>query len=122
LPIFTKKGLISPNITYDEAIEIFYDKNLKERYFIQKLYLEKEIKDSDLLWEKDALLFQKKINNKYALLHRIRPDIQVIYFNDFSELTYDYWKNYLKDLEKYTVLKPKYKFEKEYIGGGCPPI
>lgn len=119
---FTKKGLISPNITYDEAIEIFYNKNLGERYFIQKLYLEKEIKKSDLLWEKDALLFPKKINNKYALLHRIRPDIQVIYFNEFSDLTDDYWRDYLRDLEEYTILKPKYEFEKEYIGGGCPPI
>jgi len=28
----------------------------------------------------------------------------------------------LKELEKYIVLEPKFQFENQYIGGGCPPI
>lgn len=119
---FVKKGLLSPNITYEETCKIFHKKNLKEEYFIWKLYLETKFKGLNLLWEKDALLFPKKISNKFALIHRIRPDIQIIYFQNFKDLTDDYWKAYLKELKKYIVLKPKFQFENRYIGGGCPPI
>jgi predicted GH43/DUF377 family glycosyl hydrolase len=119
---FEKKGLISPNISYDEASEIFHEVELKEEYFIWKLYYESEFKGRNLLWEKDALLFPKKINNQFALLHRIRPDIQIIYFQNFKDLTNDYWKAYLKELNKYIVLEPRFQFENRYIGGGCPPI
>lgn len=119
---FVKKGLLSPNVTYKEAYEIFHQKNLKEEHFIWKLYLETKFKGLNLLWEKDALLFPKKINNQFALIHRIRPDIQIIYFQNFKDLTDDYWKAYLKELKKYIVLEPKFQFENRYIGGGCPPI
>jgi len=119
---FVKKGLLSPNITYAEACKIFHQKKLKEEYFIWKLYLEKEFKELNFLFEKDALLFPKKINNKFALIHRIRPDIQIIYFPDFKDLTDAYWRAYLKKLKKYIMLEPKFKFENRYIGGGCPPI
>lgn len=119
---FVKKGLLSPSITYDKATEIFSRKNLKEKYFISKLYLEKEFKGLNFIFDKDALLFPKKINNQFALIHRIRPDIQIIYFKDFKDLTDDYWRAYLKELKKYIILEPKFKFENRYIGGGCPPI
>ena len=119
---FTKKGLISPNITYDEAREIFHQPDLKEEYFIKNLYLEKQITNVDLLWEKDASLFPKKINNQFILIHRIRPNVQIIYFRNFDDLTDDYWRIYLKDLKKHVVLEPKFWFENQYIGGGCPPI
>lgn len=119
---FTKKGLISPNITYDEATEIFHQADLKEKHFLQKLYLEKQIKNIDLLWEKDASLFSKKINNQFALIHRIRPNVQIIYFNKFEDLTDDYWRIHLKNLKNHVILEPKFQFENQYIGGGCPPI
>jgi len=119
---FVKKGLISPNITYDEAGKIFYQKRLKEEYFIAKLHLETEFKGLSFLWEKDALLFPKKINRQFALMHRIRPDMQIAYFRNFKDLTDDYWKDYLRNLKKYIVLEPKYQFENQHIGGGCPPI
>jgi predicted GH43/DUF377 family glycosyl hydrolase len=119
---FVKKGLIFPNITYDEASKIFHQKHLKEEYFISKFYLETEFRGLNFLWEKDALLFPKKINKQFALNHRIRPDIQIIYFQNFKDLTDDYWKAYLKELKKYILLEPKFQFENRYIGGGCPPI
>jgi predicted GH43/DUF377 family glycosyl hydrolase len=62
------------------------------------------------------------INQQFALIHRIRPDIQIIYFKNFKDLTENYWRAYLKELKRYIVLKPKYGFENQYIGGGCPPI
>ncbi len=119
---FVKKGLLSSNITYKEASEIFRQENIKEEYFIWKLHLETKFKELNLLWDKDALLFPKKINNQFALIHRIRPDIQIIYFQNFKDLTDDYWKAYLKELKKYILLEPKFQFENQYIGGGCPPI
>ena len=119
---FVKKGLLSPNITYEEAGEILRQENIREEYFIWKRYLETKFKGLNLLWDKDALLFPKKISNKFALIHRIRPDMQIIYFQNFKDLTDDYWKVYLKQLKKYILLEPKFQFENRYIGGGCPPI
>ena len=102
--------------------KIFIHSKFKDRYFFFKSFY-KEVKGEDvLLWEKDAFLFPKKFNNKFALIHRILPDIQVIYFDKFSDLTIDYWKKYLKKLPEHIILEPKYWFESRNIGGGCPPV
>lgn len=75
------------------------------------------------LWDKDGVLFPEKINKKFALIHRILPDIQVIYFNKFSQLKeIDYWKEYIKNLSKYVILEGGHGFEARNVGGGCPPI
>jgi len=119
---FVKQGFISPKISYDEAEDIFRGPKVGERYTIfEKLYKEKKGKDI-LLFEKDASLFPKKFNNKFALLHRILPGIQIIYFNSFSELTKDRWRDYFKNLGDFIVLDPLFWFENRNIGGGCPPI
>tara|TARA_Y100000310_G_scaffold343641_1_gene452237 strand:- start:633 stop:1673 length:1041 start_codon:yes stop_codon:yes gene_type:complete len=122
---FTKKGIISPKISYSQADSLFSQcrKKLKDRYFLFSSYYEKgETKDS-ILWDKDAFLFPKKIKGKYALVHRILPDIQVIYFKSFKELSSTkYWENYLKRLSDYIVLESKHWFETRNVGGGCPPI
>ncbi|MBD3300582.1 MAG: pesticidal protein Cry7Aa [Candidatus Moranbacteria bacterium] len=117
-----KKGVLSPSFTYDEAENIFRANKLQERYFlfesIYKIKLGEEIK----LWEKDAFLLPKKINNQFVLFHRILPGIQVIYFEKFEDLTDEYWRKYLKKLREHIVLNPKYWFESRNIGGGCVPI
>lgn len=121
---FEKKGIISPEISYDKAEDLFRTckQKLKDRYFLFESYY-KDIAGKDaLIWNKDAFLFPKKIKGKYALIHRILPDIQVIYFNEFKDLTLGYWKKYLKNLCDYVVLESKYWFETRNIGGGCPPI
>jgi len=120
---FIKQGIISPKISYDKAEDIFRYSNINQKYIFFEKYT-KELGGFDiLLWEKDASLFPKKINGKYALIHRILPGIQLIYFNDFSQLhELSYWKNYLRDLDKYIILDPKLDFESRNIGGGCPPI
>jgi predicted GH43/DUF377 family glycosyl hydrolase len=119
---FVKQGLISPSITYADASKILYRKPLKEEYFISQLHLEAEVKWLNFLWEKDALLFPKKINNQFALMHRIRPDMQIIYFQKFKDLTAEYRRAYLSNLKEYIVFGPKFSFENQYIGGGCAPI
>lgn len=121
---FEKRGIISPEITYDKAEDIFRAcrSKLKERYFLFESYFKDKVGKDVLLWDKDAFLFSKKINGKFALIHRILPDIQVIYFKDFKELTLAYWKKYFKRLSDFVVLESKYWYESRNIGGGCPPI
>lgn len=122
---FTKKGTLSPEITYDEAEDLFRvcSRQLKERYFLFESYF-KDIGGKDvLLWDKNAFLFPKKIKGKFALVHRILPDIQIVYFKDFKELkSLNYWKKYLRKLSDYILLESKYWYESRNIGGGCPPI
>ncbi len=119
---FTKQGLISPKISYDEAEDIFRESKVRERYtMFEMFYKERKGKDI-LLFEKDASLFPQKFNQKFALLHRILPGIQIVYFNNFSELTEDRWRDYFKNLGDFIVLDPLFWFENRNIGGGCPPI
>lgn len=119
---FVKQGLVSPKISYDEAEDIFRELKVRERYtMFEMLYRESNGNDI-LLFEKDASLFPQKIGSKFALFHRILPGIQIIYFNSFSELTKDYWCDYLKNLGDFIVLDPLFRFENRNIGGGCPPI
>jgi predicted GH43/DUF377 family glycosyl hydrolase len=75
------------------------------------------------LWEKDAFLFPRKINGRYALVVRILPGIQVIYFDDHNDLRkHKYWHEYLNHLDDYVIMEPKFVFEHKHIGGGCPPV
>ncbi|MFH1889243.1 MAG: pesticidal protein Cry7Aa [Candidatus Omnitrophota bacterium] len=124
LTSFVKHGIISPRITYAEAGRIFgFSKSkIREKYFVFESYIKDRQGDDILLWEKDAFIFPKKIKNRFALIHRILPGIQVIYFDDFKDLTDDYWREYLKDLGSHIILESDYRFESRNVGGGCPPI
>jgi beta-1,2-mannobiose phosphorylase / 1,2-beta-oligomannan phosphorylase len=117
-----KKGLISPQITYDEAEDIFKLSKVGEKYTYYEKVFKRNRGNKMILWEKDAMLFPKKINGKYALIHRILPGIQICYFKDFDELTINFWKKYLRSLKKFLILDPKHPHETSYIGGGCVPI
>ncbi|MFH1840824.1 MAG: pesticidal protein Cry7Aa [Candidatus Shapirobacteria bacterium] len=119
---FVKRGIISPKISYDIAEDIFRNSKIRERYsMFEMVYKEKQGKDV-LLFEKDASLFPRKFNGKFALLHRILPGMQIISFKNFSELTTDRWCDYLKNLGDYIVLDPLFWFENRNVGGGCTPI
>lgn len=119
---FEKHGLISPQMTYADAEDIFNKTGVSEKY----IFFESQIKEINgpgiMLWEKDAVLFPEKINGKFAMLHRILPGIQIAYFESFTDLNNKYWKKYLSELNKHVVLDPKYPHENRYIGSGCPPI
>lgn len=122
LKSFDKKGLVTPLISYDEAEDVFRDSRLDKRYEAYEREYKQEKGEGILLWEKDAALFPKKINGRYAIIHRILPGIQILYFDGFEQLTMEFWKKYLTGLEKMIILDPKYWFEESYIGGGCVPI
>lgn len=119
-----KGGIILPDMTYDEVEDHFRHckKQLKERYFLFESYFKDIVGKKVLLWNKDHFFFPKKIKGKFALIHRILPDMQVIYFKDFKDITKRFWINYLKNLSKYVVLESTYWYESRNIGGGCPPI
>ena len=121
---FKKRGVISPEISYSKADNLFSmcKQKLKDRYFLFSAYYKSGEKEDSVVWDKDAFLFPKKINGKFALIHRILPDIQVIYFKDFKELTLNYWESYFKNLSDFVVLESKYWYENRNVGGGCPPI
>lgn len=120
---FKKRGIISPRITYDEAADMFREERLKDRYFMFEAFYEEFAGKDVLLWEKDIFFFPKKINGKYALLHRILPDIQLLYFSRMSDLkSQKFWKDHLEKLPDFVLLENKYWFESRNIGGGAPPI
>jgi len=124
---FKKHGIITPKISYQqyESLILCCGNKLNPKYhhyyrlFAQIGLVADEFR---LLRDKDVVLFPKKINGKFAMLHRIWPGIQIAYFEDWSELTESYWKNYLENLTDYIVLDPKGTFELNYIGAGGPPI
>jgi predicted GH43/DUF377 family glycosyl hydrolase len=60
--------------------------------------LGEEIADKLLAWDKNLMFFPKKINGKFALLHRIHPGIQIVFFDDPAELDRKFWEHYLMDL------------------------
>lgn len=121
---FEKKGLLSPSITYDLAEDIFRESvRDRQRYsFFEKVYRAYN-GDDVLLWEKDALLFPKKINGKYALIHRVLPGIQLCLFDSFDDLNNkNYWVSHLENLSSNIIMDPVGEYESAYIGGGCPPV
>lgn len=124
---FVKHGIIAPMLTYTEfdfCIECC--KGLSEKYLrFYKLFKERageESADKLLVWDKDLVFFPRKINGKFAFLHRIYPSIQLVYFNNPAELNEPFWRNYLFHLNEHIVIDSRYPFEASYIGGGCPPI
>jgi predicted GH43/DUF377 family glycosyl hydrolase len=116
-------GIISPQMSYDAVGRLFKYSKLKDDYYFFKSYYKDMVARDVLLWDKDGILFPEKIKRKFALIHRILPDIQVIYFNKFSRLKdVDYWKEYIKKLSKNVILEGGHGFEARNVGGGCPPI
>ena len=120
-----KKGIIVPQIGYDEFIRLAQIKGkINEKYL---RYNEHEnIKERKgikvLIWDKNVVFFPRRIHGKLHFLHRVKPDIQIVAVNSLDELTTEYWQNYFMHLDEHIVLSPKYKHEISYIGGGCPPI
>ena len=125
---FKKHKVITPNISFAEYKNLIECcSNLSEKYlahyhFFEGHGLHKELSRKLYIWDKNIMFFPKKINGNFALLHRIHPGIQIVYFKDFRELTTSFWKNYLLRLEDHIIMDPEMPHESNHIGGGCPPI
>ncbi len=122
---WTKHGIISPLLTYDE-FKTLTETNLglNEKYY--RYYAEYKLRgflDKKLyLWDKNIIFFPRRINGQLVYLHRIRPGIQIVKINYLSDLSKVFWENYMLNFKDNIVLDPKYQHEASYIGGGAPPI
>jgi len=116
-----KKGVISPNISVKEARSLVKIKKYRDNWKKQEIYGSRIS-----LWDKDAVLFPKKINGKFVMLHRFLPDIQIIKFKEFSELkNNDFWRDYIVNFSEGkddVSLYQRYDWEGEHIGAGAVPI
>lgn len=123
LKTWEKKGIISPLITYKAITSMFERERLKDRYLMFETFYEELSGKDIMLWFKDVFLFPQKINGRFAMLIRVLPDIQIVFFKSFKELKQkSFWANYLRKLSSHVVLENKYWFESRNIGGGAPPI
>lgn len=123
---FDKKGIIVPQITYEEFNKLSTtNPSMNSKYFRYNQHdgiLEKEGKEV-LVWDKNVIFFPRKINNKLYFMHRIRPEIEIVVaINTLEELTIEFWQNYFLHFNDFVLLSPKFDHEISYIGGGCPPI
>jgi len=123
---FEKHGIIVPKITYGTFAELTKTKGLlKNKYYRlnqQENVIEKD-RDKMLLWDKNVVFFPRRINGDLCFVHRIKPGIQIVTgIKEISDLTPEFWKNYLIHLDEHILLDPKFAHERNYIGGGCPPI
>lgn len=109
-----KHGMISPNTQMNNAIRL-----APEKY--KTIWSQRSATDP-IIRDKNAVLFPEKINGKFAMLHRLEPDIQLVLFDRFEQLTEEFWENYLKELDQHIVMAPKQEWEVLKIGAGAPPI
>lgn len=125
LPFFEKKGILTPQITYEDFRHLAESKSpLNEKYLRYNGHplLHADTAKKALLWNKNVVFFPRRINGKLFFLHRIKPDVHIAAVNELSELTPAFWEDYFLHLQEHIVLEPKYRHEISYIGGGCPPI
>lgn len=116
-------GVISPQITYNSVGHLFDHTKLDDKYYFFKSYYKDTVASDVLLWDKDGFLFPEKIRNKFVFVHRILPDMQLAYFNNFEQLkNQDFWRNNIKNLSKYVLLEGEEGFDSRNVGGGAPPV
>ncbi len=124
---FEKHGIITPKVNYQEyeKLVLCCGSKLNPKYHhYYRLFSQIGLvgDETRLLRDKDVVFFPRKINEKFAMLHRLWPGIQIVYFDHWEELTKSFWEDYLRNLQNYIVIDPKGAFEVSYIGAGGPPI
>ncbi|MBP4138671.1 glycoside hydrolase family 130 protein [Flavobacterium geliluteum] len=129
LKTFRKRGIITPKFIMNEFTNLIR-KHLQNpsvakifAFNMERNYpLTETIKDNLFIWDKNVVLFPKKINGKFVALHRLFPSIQLFTFEKITDLTENFWKDYMSNLPEYIVMEPKYEHETSHIGPGAPPI
>jgi len=114
---FDKRGIIVPQITYED-----FDLITKNKSNLNQKYVRYNRGSDELIPDKDVVFFPRRIKGKLTFMHRIKPDIQIAAVNNLEYLTKDFWDNYLMRFEESIVLTAKYPHEVSYIGSGCPPV
>lgn len=125
---FTKHEPITPRFTYREykkLVECCSGLNPKYLFHYKVLKehgLGEAMANTLMLWDKNLMFFPRKFNGRFALLHRLHPGIQLVYFNEPEELNSGFWSDYIMNLKEHIVMDPKLPHESSHIGGGAPPI
>ncbi|MEX0748110.1 MAG: glycosidase, partial [Rhodothermales bacterium] len=74
--------------------------------------------------DKDAVIFPATFGGRVAMLHRIVPDIQLIYFDDVDQLCRPpagIWDDHMANLERHVIMRPEQEWEEKKIGAGPTP-
>jgi predicted GH43/DUF377 family glycosyl hydrolase len=122
---FKKQGVIVAKITYEEFSHLAGSKDIiNDKYLrFNKPAVGLQYRQNELyVWDKNVIFFPRRIKGKLCFIHRIRPDIQVVYITSLTDLTLVFWQHYYLHLSDNILLMPKYAHEYSYIGGGCPPL
>jgi beta-1,2-mannobiose phosphorylase / 1,2-beta-oligomannan phosphorylase len=118
-----KKGLLGPNISMEEAIQLVDNDDYK-KLWEEELHHKRNAKSIEgyeseiLLYNKDASLHHNP-KKGWVYIFRLEPDIQIAFANDWQDFqNKDFWRNYFKNFSKGIILKAG-QYEK--IGLGSPP-
>ncbi len=123
LVTFKKQGIVSPQFSYKETLSLLDPKKVPEKFFEFGEEYQRTRGENVLVFAKDFFLFPRKINGKFALLHRLMPGIQIVTVDGLEDLqSADFWKDYFRTLPEHFILNPKYWFESFLIGNGAPAI
>jgi predicted GH43/DUF377 family glycosyl hydrolase len=86
-----KHGILVPQITYEEFTHFTENAGtIHEKYMRYNDYQKKQEKQDGkiFIWDKNLIIFPRKIDNKFWFLHRIKPDIQIVVaVEKFEDLT-----------------------------------
>jgi beta-1,2-mannobiose phosphorylase / 1,2-beta-oligomannan phosphorylase len=122
---FEKKGLLVPQLTYQEFKHLSEAKSAINQKYSRFNNLNSGFSKASkklFVWDKNVIFFPRRIKGKLCFLHRIKPDIQLVAVSDLSELTKAFWDDHIMHLSDHIALAPMHPHEVSYIGGGCPPI
>lgn len=75
--------------------------------------------------DKDAVIFPRRIGGRVAMLHRIVPDVQLVFFDDLEQLyrpPASLWEDHLRNLDEWVVLRAEAPWEGKKVGAGPTPI
>lgn len=123
---FQKHGIITPQITVEDFIEKVTTKHHEElvRYdpFLTNPATLPHKDYVPFLWDKNIVFFPRKIKDEFVFLHRIKPDVQIGFVGDPSELKNKYWEDYFDNFGSHILISSKFPHENAYVGGGAPPV
>jgi len=75
--------------------------------------------------DKDAVIFPERIDGRVVLIHRVVPNIQLVFFDSLDQLIKpppDFWKLQLEKLDESVIMRPETEWEAKKIGVGPPPL
>lgn len=120
-----RHGIVTPQLSFAHFRELCAaDESITNKYFRFDSSQEAETMQGKKLYvtDKDLVVFPRKINGRFYILHRLKPDIQLVAVTDFADLTDDFWRDYFLHFSDHILMRPVYPHETSYIGAGCPPI